>query len=426
MAARRTLAALAAVALTAPVASSPATGDPGPGGFMSPNVTWHATVPIDLPGIGAKVVTVGKQRRFYVTGLRGLSIYDVTIPTIPVPLGHLELPHFENEAVSAAADGSVVIISSDLQPQTFVIDTTLPQVPRIASIIPKGSHTAACSDAKCQFVYASSGWSYDIRDRANPKPAGMWGGGGHAANLDAAGFVIADGGLTMFDARKNPANPRKVSSGRTSERGSASWGHNNIRPDATRWRPRRAGDNNPRLRPGELLLSGGETLTTGSCPGGSGISSWSMANFDRGQLFRPLDTFYPKSGNWVDGNPAVNAAGCSSHWFDYRNGVVTAGWYENGIRFFDIHRTTGKIKEVGWFQPVATEAWAAYWIDDKTVYSLDAARGIDILTFDRDGKRPTAAATAASWRAAATRPISFVTQREKTICSMAQRRSRTD
>ena len=421
VAVRRMIVAAAALALAAPIGAGPASGDPGVGGFMSPNVSWAGAIPIDIPGIGAKVVTVGAQRRFYVTGLRGLSIYDVTIPTIPVPLGHLELPHFENEAVSVSADGSTVLISSDFTPQTFVIDTTIPTAPLIASIVPRGSHTVACSDAKCGFIYASEGWAYDIRDRKNPKASDSWGGGGHAANLDSAGFVIADGGLAMFDPRRNLASPKRISGPGKTNGKQVSSGHNNIRPDAEKWRPRRKGDKSAALRPGELLLTGGETLFTVSCPGGSGISSWSMANFDKGEKFSALDTFYPKSGNYVDGNPAVNAAGCSSHWFDYRGGIVAAGWYENGIRFFDIHKRTGKITEVGWFQPVSTEAWAAYWIDSETVYTLDAARGIDILKFDRDAPRPTQSQSDASWALSAARGLSFVSQRERALCSMAQR-----
>ncbi|HVF06378.1 MAG TPA: hypothetical protein VNA20_16165 [Frankiaceae bacterium] len=416
---RRTLATLAALALAAPLTAGPASGDPKPGGFMSANVTWQGTVPLDVPGIGAKVVQVGKQKRFYVTGLRGLTIYDVTLPMVPIPLGHLELPHFENESVSVAADGSLVLISSDFTPQTFVIDTSLVHAPQIASIIPDGSHTVACSDARCSYVYASQGWAYDLRERETPKPVRNWGGGGHAASLDAAGFVINDGGLEVFDPRRDGSKPKKLTRAATGGK-QVSYGHNNIRPDATKWRPRRKGDNSPALRSGELLLSGGETLITGDCPGGSGITSWSMANFDRGAPIRPLDTFYPKKGNWVDGNPMANVAGCSSHWFDYRKGVVTAGWYENGIRFFDIHRTTGKITEVGWFQPVATEAWAAYWIDDEYVYTLDGVRGIDILRFDRKAKPPAQQESDRSWRLDPNLTISFVSQRERQLCRLAQ------
>ena len=422
-ASRRLMGVVAALALAAPVTGGTATGDPGVGGFMSPNVTWQGTIPIDLPGIGADVVQVGAQRRFYVTGLRGLSIYDVTNPMIPVPLGHLELPHFENENVAVAADGSIALISSDFTPHTWVIDTSLPAVPRLLSTIPRGSHTVTCSDAKCSYVYASSGWVYDLRERTAPRPAGDWDGAGHAANLDAAGYVITDGGLGMFDPRKKPANPPRVARPGSASGVRPSLGHNNVRPDADKWRPRRKGDNRPDLRPGELLLSGGETLTTMRCPGGSGITSWSMANWDKGERFRPIDTFFPKAGNWVDGNPGANVAGCSSHWFEYRKGIVAAGWYENGVRFFDIHRKTGKIKEVGWFQPVATEAWAAYWIDDEYVYTLDAARGIDILRFNRKAKPPAQAQSDASWDLDPNRPISFATQRERYVCSEIQRRT---
>jgi len=416
----RLAAPLVALALSVPTGA--ATGDPGVGGFMSPNVSWGGAIPIDLPGIGAKVVQVGAQRRFYVTGLRGLSIYDVTNPAIPLPLGHLELPHFENEAVSVAADGSVAFVSSDVSPQTYVIDTTIPQVPRIASIIPDGTHTLACANPGCTVVYASDRWAYDVSDRANPREIGGWGGGGHAANLDAGGFVVSDGGLQVFDPRKNPKNPKLLTSAAsTGRRGAFSWGHNNIRPDAQKWRPRKPGDKGKVLRPGELLLTGGETLTTVNCPGGSGISSWSMVDFEKGKRLQPLDSFFPRKGTYADGNPAANALGCSSHWFDYRNGVVAAGWYENGIRFFRVDQRTGDISEVGWFQPVNTEAWAAYWIDDETVYTLDAVRGIDILTFSRDRKAPTQSQSDASWALPAHRPLTFVTQRERMLCSFAQR-----
>ncbi|HWL35305.1 MAG TPA: hypothetical protein VNQ77_03855 [Frankiaceae bacterium] len=422
---RRTLVALAAVALATPTANAAVV--PGIGAFSSANVTWHGTLPVDVPGIGADVVTVGGQRRFYVTGARGLSIYDVTDPALPIPLGHLELPHFENEAVAVARDGSVAIIASEAGLTTYVVDTTNPAVPTLASVIAEGTHTAACSDAECSYLYASFGWAYDLRDRANPKKVADWGGEGygftHAANLDDAGYVIADWSLKMYDPRTDPASPTLVAEMGDISGQQVSLGHNNQRPDADLWQPRAAGDTSPGLRPGELLLTGGETLSTGSCPGGSGITSWSIANFDRGATFTPLDTFYPSAGNYVDGNPAVNALGCSSHWFDYRDGVVAAGWYENGVRFFDVHRTTGDITEVGWYQPVATEAWAAYWIDDEYVYSVDAVRGIDILRFDRDAAPPAQSQSDASWRLDPNRPLSFVSRRERLLCSQAQRRA---
>jgi hypothetical protein len=38
--------------------------DPGPGGFMSPNVEYVGkTIPLDSPGVAGKVVEVGDQTR---------------------------------------------------------------------------------------------------------------------------------------------------------------------------------------------------------------------------------------------------------------------------------------------------------------------------------------------------------------------------
>ena len=38
----------------------------------------------------------------YVTTTEGLNIYDITDPELPVPVGALPLPHFENEDVDLA------------------------------------------------------------------------------------------------------------------------------------------------------------------------------------------------------------------------------------------------------------------------------------------------------------------------------------
>ena len=38
--------------------------DPGPGGFMSPNISYVATIPIESPGVSARVIHLGAQTRF--------------------------------------------------------------------------------------------------------------------------------------------------------------------------------------------------------------------------------------------------------------------------------------------------------------------------------------------------------------------------
>lgn len=74
-------------------------------------------------------------------------------------------------------------------------------------------------------------------------------------------------------------------------------------------------------------------------------------------------------------------------------------WYEHGIHFLEVDKRWGTIKEIGSFQPGATEAGAAYWVDDSFVYSVDYSRGIDIVSFDREAPAPTQAQLDQAWLA---------------------------
>ena len=74
--------------------------------LMSDNVDVLGTIP--MPGvIGARF----KDNVMYVTGGEGLRTFDVSDPALPKPLGHLPLPHFENEDVSVG--GNTRVISAD-------------------------------------------------------------------------------------------------------------------------------------------------------------------------------------------------------------------------------------------------------------------------------------------------------------------------
>ena len=411
------VAVLALSGLGAPASDA----DPSPGGFVSPNVTWVANIPLDAPGIGGRVLQVGAQRRFYVTGSKGLTIYDVTTPGIPVPLGTLALPHFENESVAVSDDGKTVIVTSDpgfaQPPVTYVVDTTLVTAPVVASVIRDGSHTVTCANAACTHIYANYGWVYDIRDRANPvEVTGANIGASHYLARDAAGLITD--GHNLWDPRADPARPKKI------KVGTGGW-HNSLRPNAEKWRPRKAGDNSPILRPGELHVGGDETwLSPGTCDSHSAaITTYSIANFDKGQKAKLVSTVRPRNGTYNnDGNPPVDAVGCSSHWFDYRSGMVAAGWYDHGIRFVKVDERTAVATEVGFFQPVNSMAWAAYWIDDEYVYSVDGTRGIDILRFDR--KKPAASDTelTESWRPPLF-PPSEAARREVYLCRLQAERA---
>jgi hypothetical protein len=411
---RRLAAATFVTALAAAGISAPhSTADPGPGGFASPNVTWVANVPLDAPAIGGRVLTVGGQRRFYVSGTKGLSIYDVSNPALPVPLGTLANPHFENESVAVSDDGKTVLLASDpgfgQPPLTYVVDTSLVTAPHVVSVIPDGSHTVTCANAKCDYVYGSYGWIYDIRDRANPRSVGKGPGATHYATRDAAGLLWDS--VVVLDPRKDPEHPtRRVI-------GTGGW-HNNMRPNAEKWKPRKASDRSALLKPGELVLGGDETwLAPGHCNKNSAaVTSWSVANFDKGGRAVRLASLTPVNGDLTnDGNPPADAVGCSSHWFDYRNGMIAAGWYDHGTRFIKVNERTGALAEVGFYQPGVTETWGAYWVDDQYVYTVDAVRGIDILKVNRLAPAATPAQRASSWSAPRA-PLTAFTRRELYVC----------
>jgi len=391
--------------------------NPGPGGFTSANVTYVASIPTGA-GVSARVVTVGKQRRLYVSSAHSLTIYDITDPALPKPLGILPIYNWENEDVAVSADGNTTILT-EFQSEFYlhVVDTSNPMLPRLAgSIIGDGSHTVECADVHCGYLFASNGKTYDIRDRAHPAalPKARWWSTqvharvAHNLHHDAGGYWTADETpLVMFRA-DNPLRPRRITSGNVTL--NTAYQHNNIRPAADRYRPRRAGDSSPALRPGELLMSEGETNFSPRCNSGSGaFATWSLVGFDRGKPMRQIHVLRPVNGSYADGSPAVNALGCSGHWFTVREDVpkryrghylVAAGWYEHGTRFLSVDARSGTISQVGYFQPVRGSASAAYWIAGTDyVYVVDYQRGVDILRFDANAAPPTAAATTASWLA---------------------------
>jgi hypothetical protein len=332
-----------------------------------------------------------------------------------VPLGTVANPHFENESVAVADDGNTVILASDPSfgqpPVTYVIDTSLVTAPHIASVIPKGAHTVTCANTKCSHIYADRGWVYDIRDKMAPKEVTTAENAGarHYATRDAAGLLWDDG--FVIDPRKNPEKPTRT------RVGTGGW-HNNFRPNADKWKPRKAGDKSALLKPGELVVGNGETwLAPGTCKASSAaITTYAIPNFDKGGKAREIAKVVPRNGDFQDGNPPADAVGCSAHWFDYRKGIVAAGWYDHGTRFVKVDERTGALAEVGFYQAGITETWGAYWVTDEYVYAIDAARGIDILKFDRKAKVPAKGDLDRSWRTNGT-PLSAVTTRERYVCA---------
>src|SRR5687767_5303971 len=145
------------------------TVDLGPGpGFMSDNVSYVATIPIEA--IGARYLVVNGQPRLYVTGASGLVIYNLANPAQPVPLGTLPLPHFQNEDVDVSDDGKRVIISTDTAAARapggaspgasngiHIIDTADAANPKLVGFIALSNHTTTCADPACNWLYGSGG-----------------------------------------------------------------------------------------------------------------------------------------------------------------------------------------------------------------------------------------------------------------------------
>ena len=169
------LAVVVGVGVQATQARQPANGSaavflsPGPGGFTSDNVSYVASIPTGA-GVSARLVNLKDQRRLYVSNAHSLTIYDVTDPSLPLPMGALPIYNWENEDIAVSKDGKTTILTEfESSFYLHVVDTSNPNVPVLkGSILFDGSHTVECADEKCNYLFASNGKTYDIRDQSHP------------------------------------------------------------------------------------------------------------------------------------------------------------------------------------------------------------------------------------------------------------------
>lgn len=420
---------------------------PGVGGFMSDNLSYVGTIPIESPGVSARVVQVGAVRRLYVSSAKGLAVYDVTDPALPLLMGRLDTHNWENEDVAVSKDGKTVLMS-DFQGVAYLIVLEIVDLPggRVA-IVPKGqlapggNHTIECLDDACNWAYGSEGKIYDLTDKAKPVRVNPgWGAvtgtgtNGHHVTRDGAGLIWTDTSPIYALDVTNPASPRIVAKSDRPLMTSAktAYQHNNIRPFAELYDPRDTPEEQAisGLRPGEILLGEGETNTQPACNTGSGpFVTYTLRDFDKpgASPFKPIQVFRPINGGYDgNGDAAINALGCSGHWFDVSplstpESIITAnGWYDHGTRLFQIEGSTGLIKQLAYFQPVVGSASAAYWVGPEYIYVIDYERGLDILHFDKDVPAPTKRDFRESWLAKLnSKSASTVT--EQYFCALAQR-----
>lgn len=117
---------------------------------------------------------MGDQTRLYVSSAKGLSVYDVTDPGLPLLLGTLDTHNWENEDIAVSADGKTILMS-DFEGVAYLIVVSVTDLPGglLALTItgvnaPGGNHTVESIDDACDWAYGSEGNIYDLRDKANP------------------------------------------------------------------------------------------------------------------------------------------------------------------------------------------------------------------------------------------------------------------
>lgn len=413
--------AIATAVLTAATIAVPSTG-----GAETPVIADNVDLLLNIPkpgAVGAKVRTINGTRYFIMTGQDGVTAYDVTDPESPVPAGYLPLPHMENEDVEFGDD--VLLIAGDpaFTPGVtglYVIDISRLPLITFAYVNPltqnrwqgtlgterySGGHTVSCIREDCSYAYAmgpgggsSKLYAINLADPSNPQLERVWTsplGGTHDIQRDETGLVwmVGSGGFLAYDVT-DPRNPVVKTRHNPAE---LTYHHNSFRPDASRYAPRPGGDL-PLPDAGETLLITEERWLQPRCRGQGRFATASLVNFDQldasgnpPSTVRVIDRWTPELGTLedesngqsygtiVDGNQVATVT-CSAHYFDYRNDIVAIGWYMQGTRFLDVSDPTN-IRQVGYWLPTNAETWAAIWVTDDIVYTLDAVRGVDVLRF---------------------------------------------
>jgi hypothetical protein len=444
------------VALAAPAGAAGQAPDivGGEKPLVSSNVDPLVTLPIPHP-IGARF----RDGYMYVTTTEGLTVYDITDPELPVPVGALPLPHFENEDVDLG--GNILLISNDPSEGVgvlYVIDISNPRTPVLKSALPTGfiytgvpgifglpepqedgiGHTASCIQ-DCKFAYlAGTGAGVEIVDLRNPAAPVRAGRfkppitsiATHDVQVDGDGlaWIVGGDGTAAYDV-SNPLNPKMVMRTDENIKNSGQLGFPGPDPvfgiggkgetpidlihhDSLRFHKKstrgdfepKAGKTYPAGGTGDVVGIVEEDYNRPTCEGAGSFQTWGITKKRTSSGARKLallDLFQTELQSLVEGRGWAPVTGlCSAHYFDERDGLVAGGWYEEGTRFLDVRDPAG-IRQVGYWAPTKGETWSVLFSPtDPTgsiVYALDFARGIDVLRFDRSDQRTRTAAVRRTW-----------------------------
>jgi hypothetical protein len=402
------------VVVASVVVTGPAEGAPGlPPLRTSPNVKLLTNVPGSYAGI-----TFQGHYAYATSWTAGLTVFDISQPASPTPVGVLPLPHFENEDVDLC--GNTLLISNDREAKDFggilyVIDITQPARPTLLSSLPLGltgdgrgpGHIANFVKADCSQAWIDGGDDVEVVDlssRAAPKSLGTFTSYAavgpdparlpafvvtHDTERDSTGMLwqVGGGGLAGYKLTSDPLKPKLVTSSGVEGVNIDFTGANSPYNDFILHNSKRAGST-LLVTEEDYIDSNGDDEQPGSCNGQGKFETWKIAT-GKGSM-RPLDTWKTELNGFLAGGSADSKApatvNCSSHWFEYRNGVAAVGWYEQGVRFLDV-RNPSNIRQIGYYLPADGATWAAYWVPGAKdiVYTADPARGLDVLRISKGG-----------------------------------------
>jgi len=360
---------------------------------ISSNVELLGNVPTG-PALGM----VFKDHWAFVTGPSGLTVLDIAVPEAPTIAATFPLPHFENEDVDLCGD--TLMISNDRATRDVgavlhVFDVSVPQLPILVSTTPIGltltgrgaGHIANFVTTDCSLVWIDGGDHVEVFDLSDPTAPSSLGTFESVASQSAAFRVTHDtelddhgilwsvggGGAAGYRLTDDPLAPELAAS--TAAEGVNPSPYNDFIL------------HNSQRRGNVLLITEEDYVDTdetppGGCRGQGKFETWRISMRPGGVT--PLDTWMTEL-NGSDSKAAASV-NCSSHWFDEYGGIAAVGWYEQGVRFLDVHNARD-IRQVGYYLPANGSTWAAYWSPTdpahRIVYTADAYLGVDVLRIDR-------------------------------------------
>ncbi len=362
---------------------------PSAGGISSDNVEFIKHVPGGVNAVGGRVL----DDYWYVNDQHKIMIFDVSDPLNPTMTGFIPMPQeYKYGREDLDTNGEIMIVPNNVRAtpsghtatpvytnSLLVISVEDKTNPRIIAELPGASeHTVSCL-FDCTWAYGSEGAIIDLRNPVRPKLMDeQWDeqvgtSRGHDVEEISPGIVLtATTPITLLDARKDPLHPKLLAVGDTTLVG---FQH------TPRW---------PNEGKSDFLLMAGETNGTVRCGDDNGsFQTWDATRWKKTHSFTLIDQYRMKNGTYVDGSPAANVSGCSSHWHEanprYKNngGLVAGAFFEHGVRFMDVS-SKGQIREVGYFMPHNGNTSAVYWITDRIAYTADYNRGIDIIKWNGD------------------------------------------